>query len=137
MTDEQRDNLLISVSTGLNTVQETLLEMRKEFKQDLKNTEDNLRVEFKQDLKNTEDNLRAEFKQDLKNTEDNLRAEFKQDLKNTEDNLRAEFHNTIDIIVKDTADNIRYILREEAKEHKSINKKIVTLANKLKAQKQN
>ena len=107
MTDEQRDNLLISVSTGLNTVQETLLEMRKEFKQDLKNTEDNLRVEFKQDLKNTEDNL------------------------------RAEFHNTIDIIVKDTADNIRYILREEAKEHKSINKKIVTLANKLKAQKQN
>ena len=96
MTDEQRDDLLISMAKGLTNLQGSVDDLRKEVKAvDLKldkRTEE-LRDEIKAvDLKL--DKRTEELSGKIKDTEENLRNEIKQETLKNAECISEAFHET-------------------------------------------
>ena len=111
MTDEQRDDLLISMAKGLTNLQGSVDDLRKEVKAvDLKldkRTEE-LRDEIKAvDLKL--DKRTEELSGKIKDTEENLRNEIKQETLKNAECISEAFHET---------------WRIATREHKTISKRV-------------
>ena len=94
MTNQQRDDLLINLSKGLNNLQESLNQFRVEHKKDIESVNSKITaVDLK--LEKTAEELRAEMAQ---NTND-LRAEIKavdSKLDKTAEDLKLEIKKAID-----------------------------------------
>ena len=94
MTNQQRDDLLINLSKGLNNLQESLNQFRVEHKKDIESVNSKITaVDLK--LEKTAEELRAEMAQ---NTND-LRAEIKavdSKLDRTAEDLKLEIKKAID-----------------------------------------
>ena len=116
MTNKERDDLLISMSKGINNLYENFFSLEKNLQKKIEDTSEKTENNLRSEIKNTEDRLRAEFKTEIKNTENTLRAE----IKNTEDKLRAEIKNTEDKL-RDEIKNTEDKLRDEMNSQNQIN----------------
>ena len=101
MTNQQRDDLLINLSKGLNNLQESLNQFRVEHKKDIESVNSKITaVDLK--LEKTAEDLRAEIKavdSKLDKTAEDLRAEIKavdSKLDRTAEDLKLEIKKAID-----------------------------------------
>ena len=138
MTNAQRDELLISMAKGLNNLQESLNDTRKELKAEIKQSAEDtkaiLREEIKQSAEDTKATLRNELTQSIgylrgefTQSIGNLRSEFTQALKNTEDKLidkiEAESRATAEVF----KDHRAYELRKR----QALTNQIIELQKKI------
>ena len=149
MTNAQRDELLISMAKGLNNLQESLNDTRKELKAEIKQSAEDtkaiLREEIKQSAEDTKATLRneltqsigylrGEFTQSIGNLRSeftqsigNLRSEFTQALKNTEDKLIDKIEAESRATAKVFKDHRAYELRKR----QALTNQIIELQKKI------
>ena len=131
MTNKERDDLLISMSKGINNLYENFFSLEKNLQKKIEDTSEKTENNLRSEIKNTEDRLRAEFKTEIKNTENTLRAEIKNtedrlraEIKNTEDKLRAEMNSQNQINITSIVDAFHETWRIDSRERNIINKRL-------------
>ena len=138
MTNAQRDELLISMAKGLNNLQESLNDTRKELKAEIKQSAEDtkaiLREEIKQSAEDTKATLRNELTQSIgylrgefTQSIGNLRSEFTQALKNTEDKLIDKIEAESRATAKVFKDHRAYELRKR----QALTNQIIELQKKI------
>ena len=128
MTEEQRDDLLVSLSQGMINLQSTVNDTRTELKNDIKAVEANLKKEIKA-VDTKVDRVEANLKKEIK------AVDTKVDI--VEANLKKEIKDAIWENAQATVEVFQETWKHQRENHNSFNEKISSLANKLKGQNQN
>ena len=146
MTEEQRDDLLVSLSQGMIKLQSTVNDTRTELKNDIKAVEANLKKEIKA-VDTKVDRVEANLKKEIKAVDtkvDRVEANLKKEIKAVdtkinivEANLKKEIKDAIWENAQATVEVFQETWKRQRENHNSFNEKISSLANKLKGQNQN
>ena len=128
MTNAERDNLLISVATNLNTLQNTVNDMRKEFKQALKESEERTKAELRTEIKASAENTKAELRAEIKASAENTKAELRAEIK-------AQTNNAIQKFSEQNAADVTECLHTffgiVGKKNEELNNKIININERL------
>ena len=156
MTNDQRDELLITVVTGLNNLQNTVNDMRVELKQEIRDSEerqnakiDGLRVELKQEIKKSEERQNTKLENAIKESEERQNTRLEKAIKESEerqnvrmDNMKTEILETFEKSQEKQTAMLEFKIQSEAKaaievfkdifrREKDTNKKIIDLTDKI------
>ena len=85
MTDSQRDDLLINLTKAVSKIQETLIDFRKELKEEIKQSAEQTKAELREEIRlsaeQTKTELRKEFQEQCQQNISDLGALLRTELR--------------------------------------------------------
>ena len=124
MTDEQRDDLLISISKGMMNLQEMIVDTKKELRQEIKASEERTKAELREEIKASEERTKAELREEIKKSAEETKAELREEIKKSAEETKTEIRQEINELEGNITTMFHDTWNYTTKENNKINKKL-------------